>query len=883
MSPEGGVDALPVLRLAYQPPPYTIERLELVFELDAQCTRVQSTMVVRRAHDAVDAALALDGEKLALLAVRLDGRSLQSDEYHVSPSGLSIPQVPASFTLEIESTCNPAANTALEGLYLTNGTFCTQCEAEGFRRITYFPDRPDVLTIYTVELRADAAAFPVLLANGDRVAGGLLPDGRAWARWHDPWPKPSYLFALVAGRLESLDDEFITRSNRHVALQIFSTPANLPQCAHAMTALKAAMRWDEETHDLEYDLDRFMIFCADDFNLGAMENKGLNVFNARMLLASPERTSDEEYARIEAIVAHEYFHNWTGNRVTCRDWFQLSLKEGWTVFRDQEFSADRGSRAVARIAQTSLLREQQWPEDAGPQAHPVRPDSYLEINNFYTRTVYEKGAEVIRMLHTLIGADAYRRGTDLYFARHDGTAVTCDDFLRAMADASGSSLEQFGRWYAQAGTPHVRVEVAHDRESRQLELRLTQSCPPTRGQPRTEPLHIPVRMALIAADGSPVPLRLSGATRAAGAERVIELTAATTTFSFADVPPRTVPSLFRGFSAPVSLELDLADDDLEFLLAHDDDPCNRWEAMQQIQARAFTQLLDAQQVAAEAVPKRLIAAFRSVLENDDDPAWQAATLRLPAFSTVADLRGTIDVERIHSALLAAWEAIATALRPQWEVAWHRGRAAASGAGAYAFDAAVTGARALANRALHFLARDPAGRTRALEQFAQSDNMTDTWGALIALNDCDGTEREAATAAFRERWQREPLLLDKWHSLEATSVLPGRLAVVARIWQDPGFDRRNPNRVRALLNAFAHYNWPHFHAADGGAYAFIADQVLALDRRSPQLGAKLAQAFDRWQRFDASRCAMMRAQLERIVAQPGLSRNVKEVATNALAN
>ncbi|MEP7084692.1 MAG: aminopeptidase N, partial [Betaproteobacteria bacterium] len=543
----------PILRSAYEPPAYTIERIALVIDLDPQSTHVRATLEVRRSSgSAASVPLILNGEDLTLHSVAIDGVRLRDEQFALSPTTLTLRETPEKFSLDIESSCNPAANTALEGLYLTGDVFCTQCEAEGFRRITYFVDRPDILSVYTVELRADAQRYPVLLANGNLVASGTLPDGRRTARWHDPWPKPAYLFALVAGDLAALEDSFITRSGRRVALQIYSTPANLPQCTHAMTSLKAAMRWDEETHGLEYDLDLFMIYCADDFNLGAMENKGLNIFNAKVLLSSPERSTDDDLARVAAVVAHEYFHNWTGNRVTCRDWFQLSLKEGLTVFRDQQFSADRGSRAVERIGQVLYLRDKQWPEDAGPQAHPVRPDAYLEINNFYTATVYEKGAEVIRMLHGLIGAEGYRRGSDLYFARHDGSAVTCDDFVRAMADASGRDLSRFARWYSQAGTPVVEVKAEHDRSEQELRLTFVQSCPPTPGQAHQQPMHIPVRLALFDRDGTKLALRMKGESETPS-ECVIELTEATTTVTFAGIVEPPVPSLMRGFSAPVRL------------------------------------------------------------------------------------------------------------------------------------------------------------------------------------------------------------------------------------------------------------------------------------------------------------------------------------------
>jgi aminopeptidase N len=882
MTPIRGLEPRPVLRQAYEAPAYGVERINLIVDLDPQETRVMATLSVRRGTGVPAAApFVLQGEKQALQAVRLDGLALRPEQFTLSPSALTIVHVPAQFTLEVESVCNPAANSALEGLYLTSDVFCTQCEAEGFRRITYFPDRPDVLAVYTVELRADPARYPVLLSNGDLVAQGTLAGGRHFARWHDPWPKPSYLFALVAGDLAALEDEFITRSGKRVALSIYSAPVNLPQVAHAMSSLKAAMRWDEDSHGREYDLGRFMIYCADDFNLGAMENKGLNIFNVKAVLASPDRSTDSDLAGVEAIVAHEYFHNWTGNRVTCRDWFQLSLKEGWTVFRDQEFSADRGSRAVERIEQILELREKQWPEDAGPQAHPIRPDAYVEINNFYTATVYEKGAEVIRMLHALIGTDAYRRGSDLYFARHDGHAVTCEDFVQAMADASGRDLTQFKRWYSQAGTPVIRVDADYEPAAQQLRLTFAQSCPPTPGQPHKEPLHVPIRLALLGSDGAAMPLQLAGEAAAEGSERVIELTAAVTTATFVRIRERPVASLLRGFSAPVRLEFELDNDELLFLLRHDADPCNRWEVMQRIQSSAVSALMEADPAGAHyRVSPSLIEAYRIVLADDRaDPAWRALALQLPTFAGIAESRPVVDVERIDHALRTIKEALAATLRDAWGSVhdrYHDGLP-------YAFDAGAAGRRALANRALGFLSTDAAGRARALEQFRRADNMTDGWGAMAALQDIACQERETVVADFRQRWRDNPLLLDKWLTFEATSNLPERLDTVAALWGDPAFDRRSPNRVRALLHAFAQQNWPHFHDRNGAAYAFIASQVLALDRQNPQLAARLARAFDRWRNFDPRRQDLMREQLERIAAAAELSPDVRELVTRALGS
>ncbi len=698
-----------VRRLDYRPPAYLVEAVELTFALDPASTVVTASLAFRRNPAAPEGGGApppfvLDGEGQDELAVALDGVALAPELWTLTDTTLTLHAPPASGRLEIRSRINPAANTALEGLYVSSGVFCTQCEPEGFRRITYFPDRPDVLAVYTVTISADRSRYPVLLSNGNRVAAGELPGGRHFVRWHDPFPKPSYLFALVAGDIAALEDTYTTRSGRRVDLAIYSTPANLERCRHAMAALERAMRWDEERYGREYDLDTFMIYCADDFNLGAMENKGLNIFNSKLVLARPDTATDDDYQAIEGVIGHEYFHNWTGNRVTCRDWFQLSLKEGLTVFRDQEFSADGGSRAVERIAAVDFLRTHQFPEDAGPMAHPVRPDEYLEINNFYTKTVYEKGAELIRMQHTLLGPERFRRGMDLYFERHDGQAVTCDDFVQAMQDAAGDAgaldLSQFRRWYAQAGTPVLHVRGAWDPAARSYTLDVRQDCPPSPGQPHKAPFHIPLALGLVGPDGADLPLRLDGEAAAGPTTRVLQVTAAQHTFRFVDVPAAPVPSLLRGFSAPVKLDFDYGAADLALLAAHDSDAVNRWDAAQRCFCAA---ILGEAQRRASGAPPALDPALAAVVDHlladdEDDPALIALALAPPSLAWLAEQVDAVDVD----ALCAAREFVIRELARMMRAALLRGVSSRPPPPDYAPVQAQIGPRALRNRCLHYL-------------------------------------------------------------------------------------------------------------------------------------------------------------------------------------
>jgi aminopeptidase N len=882
-----------IRRLDYRPPAYLVDAIELTFELDPGATAVTASLSFRRnplAPAGKDAraipALVIDGEQQQEVTVALDGVPVPRERYTLTDTTLSLPDPPESGRLAIRSRINPAANVALEGLYVSSGVFCTQCEPEGFRRITYFPDRPDVLAVYTVTIIADRARYPVLLSNGNRIAAGNLPGGRHFVKWHDPFPKPTYLFALVAGDLATLEDTFTTMSGRRVALAIHSTPSNLDRCLHAMESLKRAMRWDEERFGREYDLDTFMIFCADDFNMGAMENKGLNVFNSKLVLARPETATDRDYRAIESVVGHEYFHNWTGNRVTCRDWFQLSLKEGLTVFRDQEFSSDIGSRAVERIAAVDFLRTHQFPEDAGPMAHPVRPDEYLEINNFYTKTVYEKGAELIRMQHTLLGPERFRRGMDLYFERHDGQAVTCDDFVQAMQDAARETgaidLTQFRRWYAQAGTPVLRVRGAYDAAARSYTLEVTQHCPATPGQPAKEPFHIPLAVGLVGPDGRDLPLRLAGEDAASGTTRILDVTAATQTFRFDGVPAAPVPSLLRGFSAPAKLEFDYSADDLAFLAAHDRDPVNRWDAAQRSFCGAI--LREARRRAADlplALDPALVAIVDKLLaDRDSDPALIALALAPPEPGYLAGLVDTIDVDALSAARDFVIREVARAARP----ALLHGLTSRRPTAPYAPAQAQVGPRTLRNRCLHYLGAldEEATRALAVAQYDRADNMTDAVAALAAVNHTAAPEREALFARFEEQWRGEPLVLDKWFALQAMSQRADTLARVQALLSHPKFNAKNPNRVRALVGAFALHNWQRFHAADGTGYAFVAGQVMALDPVNPHLSSALANAFNQWQRFAEPRRTLQKAALERIGQATALSPDVREIVARNLA-
>ncbi|MBL8260294.1 MAG: aminopeptidase N [Candidatus Competibacteraceae bacterium] len=867
----------------YAPPAYRIPNLDLRFELGEDGATVHSRLSVIRADTAPPGApLTLDGQDLELLSLALNGEALAAGRYRLEADRLALLDPPEAFELAVVTRIYPQNNASLEGLYRSGGNFCTQCEAEGFRKITYFLDRPDVMAAFTTTVVADRARYPVLLSNGNRVDGGELDDGRHWATWRDPFPKPCYLFALVAGALGFIGDRFVTRSGREVALRIYAEPSHLDQCRHAMQALKRAMAWDEQRFGLEYDLDLYQIVAIGDFNMGAMENKGLNIFNTKYVLAKPETATDADYQGILAVIGHEYFHNWTGNRVTCRDWFQLSLKEGLTVFRDQEFSADLGSRGVERIEDVRILRGSQFPQDAGPMAHPVRPESYIEINNFYTVTVYNKGAEVVRMLQALLGREGFRRGMDLYFRRHDGQAVTCDDFVAAMADANGADLDQFKRWYRQAGTPELTVTDAYDPVARRYTLTVRQFCPPTPGQPAKEPFHIPLALGLLDADGRDLPLRLEGEEAPRSTQRVVELRAPEHVFQFVDVPERPVPSLLRGFSAPVKLSSAESDADLRFRLAHDSDDFNRWDAGQTLALRTILNLVeDRRQNREQRLPESFSAAFAQALQSDVDPALLAQVLTLPSQNYLAEQMEVVDVDGIHAAHSFVRRSLAERLRERLLESYIA--LSAQGRAGYSNDAPAMAGRALKNVCLDYLmqADDPEARALCLQQFRAADNMTDQLGALTPLVNAGGTERDEALAAFYRRWRDEPLVVDKWLTVQASSSAPGTRAAVEALLSHEAFSLRNPNKVRALIGAFSQANPAHFHAADGGGYTLLADQVVLLDDFNPQIAARLMAAFTRWRKYDGGRQAHMRGQLERILAVPSLSPDVYEIAVKTL--
>jgi aminopeptidase N len=871
-------------RLAdYRPSAFVVDTVDLTFDLGESETRVKSRLAIRRNPEAAELAapLLLDGDGLTLVSMALDGEALGANRYRATAEGgLVIDDVPDAFMLDIETRIDPHANTALSGLYVSGGNFCTQCEPEGFRRITYFIDRPDVMARYTTTIVSDKKHCPVLLSNGNPAGAGDAGKGRRWAKWVDPHPKPSYLFALVAGDLVAIRDRFTTRSGREVQLAIWVRRGDEDKCGHAMASLKKAMRWDEDTFGFEYDLDVFNIVAVSDFNMGAMENKGLNIFNTRYVLAKPETATDIDYQNIEGVIAHEYFHNWTGNRVTCRDWFQLSLKEGLTVFRDQEFSADQGSRAVKRIAEVRTLRAIQFPEDDGPLAHPVRPDNYLRIDNFYTPTVYNKGAELVRMIHTLVGKDGFRRGMDLYIERRDNHAATIEDFVAAMQDASGVDLSYFKLWYAQAGTPEITVADRWDEASHSYEIELTQKTPPTPGQPEKQPMLMPIAVGLLGADGGELPTRLDGEADSRPGTRILRFAEARQTFRFVDLPAAPVPSLLRGFSAPVKLK-GVPLKRLKFLAVHDPEPFARWEAGQEVATRALLDRVEALRRGAAPSPldPDLVAAMRQILADaGNDPAFAGEALVLPSESFLADQMAVADIDAVHGARETARGEIGRALIAEFAAAYQ------TPTGPYRIDGASIGRRALRNASLAYIAAaDPdKGAELAKTQFDTTANMTDSLAALAVLADLERPERAAALAHFFAVWLRDPLVIDKWFSLQARSSLPDTLARVRALAAHPAYDRKNPNRVRALVGAFSQGNQVRFHDASGAGYVFLADEVIAIDPGNPTTAARLVQPLCAWRRQDPGRQALMQRELERILAAPNLSRNTFELVSKSLA-
>ncbi len=891
---DGQSPARATLRADYQPPAFWIDSVDLSFDLDPVKTRVLNRMRVRRNIALAPQPLRLDGEELNLARVLVNGQgtSFKMDEGQLVLENL--PAGPEPFDLEIFSTCNPSKNTQLMGLYVSNESFFTQCEAEGFRRITYFLDRPDVMASYSVTLRADKARYPVLLSNGNRVEYGDLEDGRHFARWVDPHRKPCYLFALVAGQLVCREQRIRSRSGHEHLLQVYVRPGDLDKTEHAMRCLMASVAWDEARFGLPLDLERFMIVATSDFNMGAMENKGLNIFNTKYVLASQATATDVDFANVESVVGHEYFHNWTGNRITCRDWFQLSLKEGLTVFRDQEFSQDlcgeASARAVKRIEDVRVLRTAQFPEDAGPMAHPVRPDSYLEINNFYTVTIYEKGAEVVRMMQTLVGREGFARGMKLYFERHDGQAVTCDDFAQAIADANPHSelarlLSPFKRWYSQAGTPRLQAAGHYDASAQTYTLSLSQTCPPTPGQSDKQPFVIPVTLGLVGPDGQDLLLDLGDGQRPS--TRTLVLADSRQQWVFQGVASEPVPSLLRGFSAPVILEIDLPDAQLLHLLAHDSDPFNRWEAGQRLGVRRALQAL-AHDNTDELLSDDYLRAMAQTLSHPElDAAFKELVLTLPSESYLAEQVEVVDPQRIHAVRQSMRLQLALALRPEWEQAWINHRET----GSYSPDAHASGRRALAGMALlHLCLADVAERQDhwpriALQHFEAAGNMTDRFNALSALVLSGHALAATALDRFHALFKQEALVIDKWFSLQAGApdhqghVLP----IVRQLIRHPDFNLRNPNRARSVISTFCQANPGAFHRSDAAGYVFWGERVLELDAFNPQVAARLARALDRWKKLAEPYRSAAREAIARVAARPELSKDVREVVDRALAD
>ena len=876
-------EARPVRLEDYRPPDWLVETVELDVSLHATASQVRATLMLRPNGSGAPAPLVLDGDALNLQSLKLDRVALPPDQFTATPNRLTITQPPQRrFRLDIETAIDPSANTQLSGLYRSGTIYCTQCEAEGFRRITYFLDRPDVMAVYTTRIEAEKTEAPVLLANGNLVASGDVPGTtRHFAVWHDPFPKPSYLFALVGGELAYVEDRFVTMSSREVMLRIYVEPGKERRCLYAMDSLKRAMRWDETTFGREYDLDIFMIIAVSDFNMGAMENKGLNIFNDKYILASAETATDDDFERIEAIVAHEYFHNWTGNRITCRDWFQLCLKEGLTVFRDQEFSADQRSRAVERIGDVRGLRTYQFVEDAGPLAHPVRPAVYREINNFYTATVYEKGAEVVRMLKGLLGPENFRKGMDLYFSRHDGEAATVEQFVQCFADVAGANLTQFMLWYSQAGTPEIVTCGSYNADAKTYRLDLSQTIPATPGQPSKAPMVIPLAIGLVGRDGRDLPLNLvDGRT----IERsVLTLTKPSESFLFANVSEQPVLSLNRGFSAPIKLFANLDPDDLRFLAAHDADPFNRWQALQTLATRLLvdnTTALRANRAVRE--DPGVLDAFGVTL-NDGllEPAFVALTLTLPSEADIArEIGRDVDPDAVFAARTALRAALGEHLASLLFDHYRR----LSEGGPYRPDAASAGRRALRNICLDLLVatRRPEAISIAARQYELADNMTDRMAALSTLSLCEVPQRTAALKDFYGRYADDPLVIDKWFTVQAIIPEPATLDRVKALTEHRAFSFANPNRVRALIHAFALANQKEFNRADGSGYDFIVDIVLALDPRNPQLAARLASALKNWRMMEPMRRARAEAALQRIMKAPSLSPDVDDIVQRALA-
>lgn len=865
----------------YQVPAYLIDEIDLNFDLYEEHTVVQSHMRIRRnrlSHNK-SKELILNGEELELESIKLDGQELDASRYQSVDNLLVIKDVPDNFELVITNKIFPQNNTALCGLYRAAKTYCTQCEAEGFRRITFFPDRPDVLTRYTTTISADAALYPFLLSNGNLVDSGKLENGRHWVKWADPFKKPSYLFALVAGDFDFIEDQFTTASGREITIRIFVDKGHREQTHHAMHSLKEAMRWDEKTYGREYDLDIYMIVAIGDYNMGAMENKGLNIFNTKYILAKPDTATDDDYIHILAVVGHEYFHNWTGNRVTCRDWFQLSLKEGLTIFRDQTFSEDTLSPAVMRIRSVNQLRESQFPEDAGPLAHPVRPDSYIEINNFYTATVYNKGAEVLRMLRIILGKNMFRKGMDLYFARHDGQAVTIEDYVKTMEDVSGIDLTQFRLWYSQAGTPVINVVDDYDASQQTYTLTFSQTCPPTPHQAEKKPMLIPIRIGLLDQSGAEIPLHFLD--NKPETEKVLLLTQASQTFQFKDIPSRPIPSLLRNFSAPVILNYPYSDTDLLFVLKHDKDAFNRWEAGQKYAVRIMLNLIrDYQQQKSLVLPKELLEIYEFILKNDmGDKLLLAEMLQLPSENYIGEQMNVIDVAAIHAVREFVLLELAKQLHELFLKTYQQNHVAVPAK----FSSEDVGMRQLKNRCLAYLMLLPQYAEIGQQQLeaALKTNMTDAQAALVTLSNIDSPAKTKALEQFYAAWKNEPLVMDKWFAIQAATKLPNALQQVKKLMRHEAFDIKNPNKVYALIGTFGHRNLVNFHAENGEGYAFLRDTVQQLDKLNPQVAARMVKPLTMWKRYDKERQELMQEQLKLLLQDTKLSPDLYELVTKSL--
>ncbi|XP_058199327.1 puromycin-sensitive aminopeptidase [Rhododendron vialii] len=875
----------------YKLPDYYFDTVDLKFSLGEEKTIVCSSITVYPGVEGCTSPLVLDGQDMKLVSIKVNGKDLKEEDFHLDSRHLTLSSPPSGkFTLEIVNEICPQKNTSLEGLYKTSGNFCTQCEAEGFRKITFYQDRPDIMAKYTCRIEADKSLYPVLLSNGNLIEQGDMEGGRHYALWEDPFKKPCYLFALVAGQLESRDDTFITRSGRKVSLRIWTPAHDIPKTEHAMYSLKAAMKWDEDVFGLEYDLDLFNIVAVPDFNMGAMENKSLNIFNSKLVLASPETATDADYAAILGVIGHEYFHNWTGNRVTCRDWFQLSLKEGLTVFRDQEFSSDMGSRTVKRIADVSKLRNYQFPQDAGPMAHPVRPHSYIKMDNFYTVTVYEKGAEVVRMYKTLLGGHGFRKGMDLYFKRHDGQAVTCEDFFAAMRDANEADFANFLLWYSQAGTPLVKVTSSYNAEAHTYSLKFIQEVPRTPGQPVKEPMFIPVAVGLLDSSGKDMPLssvyhdgKLESVACGDQAvySTVLKITKKEEEFVFSDISQRPIPSLLRGYSAPIRLDSDLSDSHLFFLLAHDSDEFNRWEAGQILGRKLMLSLVaDFQQNKPLALNPQFVHGFRCILRDSSlDKEFIAKAVTLPGEGEIMDMMEVADPDAVHAVRSFIKKQLASELKEEFLSMVKNNRSSEQ----YEFDHPNMARRALKNISLGYLAsiEEPELTELALNEYRTATNLTDQFSALAAIAQNPGKARDDVLANFYSKWQDDFLVVAKWFSLQAMSDIPGNVENVRKLLSHPAFDLCNPNKVYALIGGFCG-SPVNFHAKDGSGYKFLGEMVVQLDKLNPQVASRMVSAFSRWKRYDETRQGLAKAQLEMIMSANGLSENVFEIASKSLA-